>query len=1118
MPRLEISMVWRIAFFVLLAVSGGCSRDWDGSASAPSPTAGRGAATDSTSLVRVAKTPPASHPELQGFARAPDRGDLVAYPASAAPRRDGAYTWHRSDISEAHALAAIGSGRLQVRTPSGETLDFRYQRHVEHPNGDWTWIGRLENGAPGEETILTFGEKAVFGSIGQRGKEPLKLTIRYGVSWLVETDPTQIAGINNSATRPQAPDYFIPPKLARRGAADVPVSTAQGTGTASAQAAAAGTSGAMVDVVLGYTNGFAAGWGGQSQANTRLNFLVDVTNQAYVNSQIDAQVRLVHTIQVSYPDATDNGLALEELTGYRSAKPDATPATPAEFTTPAAAFSELRAARDQYGADVVSLVRKFNTPENKGCGIAWLIGASQSGIDQSDAYFGYSVVSDGTDAGDDGKNYFCREETLAHEIGHNAGSAHNRDEADGDDNVLQAKEYGAFPYSFGYKTTAMTGDFFTVMAYGDSGQKRLRTFSNPRTTCEGVPCGTPGDDNARSLAQTLHLVATFRATVVPFTPTIKRARGDVDGDGRSDLLLQNSGFGQTAYWIMNGATPVRYSAAFTQPAGYAQVATGDFNGDNKLDIVWARSSDRTLLLWQGDGSGFTQLAIRDYEAGWAVTGAGDIDGDGKSDLLLANASQGLSAYWIMNGATPTRYSSVFTQPAGHAQVATGDFNGDGKLDLVWARSSDRALVMWQGNGIGFTQYGVRDYVAGWAVTGAGDIDGDGKSDLLLTNASQGLAAYWIMNGATPVRYSSAFNQPSGYAQVVTGDYNGDSRLDIVWARSSDRTLLLWQGDGNGFAQAVIRDYVAGWAVVGDMASTGLMKASVRGDIDGDGRSDLLLQNTGFDLTAYWIMNGATPVRYSSAVMQPSGYARVATGDFNGDGKLDIVWARGADRTLLLWQGDGIGFTSLSIRDYVAGWAVTGAGDIDGDGKSDLLLANPGEGLSAYWIMSGATPVRYSSAFLQPAGHGQVATGDFNGDGKLDILWARGSDRTLLLWQGDGTGFTQLAVRDYNLGWAVTGAGDIDGDGKSDLLLANATQGLSAYWIMNGAVPMRYSSAFNQPAGYAQVAIGDYNGDAKLDLAWVRSSDRALLMWLGDGNGFAALPVGNHNEGWLITQP
>ncbi|MGH8076417.1 MAG: reprolysin-like metallopeptidase, partial [Lysobacter sp.] len=392
--------------------------------------------------------------QTRSFANLPDRGSLVAYPKQREVRQDGAYTWHRTGLSEEHALQAVG-GVMKVTTPLGEQLQFQYERHVEHASGDWTWIGRGKNGAASDEIVVTFGERAAFGTISQPGRAPLKLTMNRGTSWLVETNRSMIAGIDNPATRPRGPDFLIPPKIkSSLGASAFAAPTATPTALASTTSASAQTAAATtVDVLLGYTSGFAAAQGGASQAVTRLNNMVEITNQAYTNSQVDARIRLVHAMQVSYPDNTSNERALEALTGFRA------PSTP---TTPDPAFAALRAARNQYGADLVSLVRQFNTPENDGCGIAWLIGGGQTGIDSSDEYFGYSVVSDGRDAGTDGKTYFCREETLAHELGHNMGSQHDRAAA----TVNGVLKYGLYSYSFGYKTGVGEGNFYTVMAYG----------------------------------------------------------------------------------------------------------------------------------------------------------------------------------------------------------------------------------------------------------------------------------------------------------------------------------------------------------------------------------------------------------------------------------------------------------------------------------------------------------------------------------------------------------------------------------------------------------------------------------------------------------------------------
>src|SRR4249919_1193257 len=339
----------------------------------------------------------------------PDRGDLLRYSAQPV-RHENASTWYPADISEAHAFSAIVTGHMTITAPDGQPVRLRYQRHFEHPNGNWTWIGR---DAYGEDAVLTFGEKAVFGSIPQHGREELRLSTRGGRAWVVQIDPARLHSPEASK-----PDFLIPPSLAASLASSESFSA-----SAQPQAAAA-TAAVTVDVALGYTTAYAAELGGDSQAVTRLQNLVDITNQAYANSQINAQVRLVRTLSVAYADATDNGDALSKLSGYQAG-------TGTMPTDPA--FAGLRAARDQYGADLVSLVRRFRTPENDGCGIAWLIGGDRSSINNSDAPFGYSVVSDDLDMGDydesDGKTYGCRKESLAHEFGHNMGQAHNTEDS-----------------------------------------------------------------------------------------------------------------------------------------------------------------------------------------------------------------------------------------------------------------------------------------------------------------------------------------------------------------------------------------------------------------------------------------------------------------------------------------------------------------------------------------------------------------------------------------------------------------------------------------------------------------------------------------------------------------
>lgn len=698
--------------------------------------------------------------KASGIAAAADRGDLVVYPVTPEVRQERASTWYRAAISEAHALRAIVTGEMTVTPPDGAPIRLSYQRHFEHANGNWTWIGRT---AQGEDAVLTFGERAVFGSIPQAHGEELKLSTFGGHTWIVRVDPTKQHYPDASET-----DYLVPPELAASLAEAGPAAS-------SSPAAAAAAVATTIDIALGYTTTYASELGGDSQAVTRLQNLVDIANQAYANSQINAKVRLVRTLSVNYPDATDNKNALSRLTGNTDSGVDP-------------AFNALRAARDQYGADLVSLVRRFRTPENSGCGVAWLIGGGQTSFTASSAPYGYSVVSDDLDKGDidesDGKSYVCRKETLAHEAGHNMGQTHNPEDSDG---------AGVHAYSYGYREASTTG-FYTVMAYrlANSSQRSIRYFANPNVVdpVSGRPTGVANtSDNARSMAQTMPVVATFRATIVAGIAPIRR---DFDGDGRSDVYWRNSATGENGLWRMSGTAVLGAWSVYREPdQAWVVVGSGDFNGDRRSDVLWRSSNSGHVYVQFMNGPTIlpeSRFAPIVDDLNWRIVGLADFDGDAITDLYWRNVATGLTYVWLMNGAEPKAMQPAHMEPdQAWKVVGTGDFNGDGFSDVLWRHSTSgqNYVHMMSGAAILPSSGPLPTVVeAEWKVAAVDDFNGDGRADLYWRNSATGECYLWLMNSLTVNTAQPIHSAALSWQIAMSGDFNGDGRADIFWRNSA----------------------------------------------------------------------------------------------------------------------------------------------------------------------------------------------------------------------------------------------------------------------------------------------------------------------------------------------
>ena len=247
--------------------------------------------------------------------------------------------------------------------------------------------------------------------------------------------------------------------------------------------------------------------------------------------------------------------------------------------------------------------------------------------------------------------------------------------------------------------------------------------------------------------------------------------------------------------------------------------------------------------------------------------------------------------------------------------------------------------------------------------------------------------------------------------------------------------------------------------------------SLKNDFTGDGFADLIVQDTttgalfNYQLNSY-LRTAQTrflnPTGASQLVTQPIDI--YTTGDFDADGKTDMVLKNSTTNSLSLWPMNGI------IRSGSGGFvpatttaAVQGAGDFDGDGRTDLVFQNPTTGAVSIWYLgptgsSGLNTTRTAAATLRPqltdfSGQRVVGVTDYNGDGHPDLLVedvrttsaTKGNVTVILLDAGlqSSAIITQLSTRqmvpqNIDPTLRVVGVDDINADGLADIVTQKGT--------------------------------------------------------------------------------
>ena len=241
--------------------------------------------------------------------------------------------------------------------------------------------------------------------------------------------------------------------------------------------------------------------------------------------------------------------------------------------------------------------------------------------------------------------------------------------------------------------------------------------------------------------------------------------------------------------------------------------------------------------------------------------------------------------------------------------------------------------------------------------------------------------------------------------------------EIIWRNKSTGENYVWFMNGTSFVSGAYLTTVANtnWEIVGT------------GDFNGDGKTDILWRNKTTGQNIVWFMNGTTLSNYAELLQVPdTNWEIVGTGDFNGDGKIDILWRNKTTGQNIVWLMDGVTRTGWSYIEPAVSdlnWQIVGTGDFNGDGKTDIVWRNKSTGQNIVWYMNAATYSSYAELMQVPDTNWQiVGTGDFNGDGKTDILWRNKSTGQNVVWLMNGTTYNSYTwlpdVPDTN--WEIVG--------------------------------------------------------------------------------------------------
>jgi hypothetical protein len=659
----------------------------------------------------------------------------------------------------------------------------------------------------------------------------------------------------------------------------------------------------------------------------------------------------------------------------------------------------------------------------------------------------------------------------------------------------------------------------------------IATFGNGKGQAFSSSSFAPGTD--------------FTSGTSPFSVAI----GDLDGDGKPDMAVVNSGSNTVSVFrnisSSGSISPSSFASKVDIPTGFdpGSVAIGDLDGDGKPDMAVANSSSNSVSVFRNISSSGSITPASFAEKVDFTTGSipfsvaiGDLDGDGKADITIANLGNNtVSVFRNISSSgsiSPSSFAAKvdFATDSAPFSVAIGDLDGDEKPDLAVANMSSNTVSIFRNisssGSITPASFAAKvDFSTGSSPRSVaiGDVDGDGKPDMAVANYSSNTVSVFRNISSSGSISSASFAAKvdlitgSDPGLVAIGDLDGDGKPDMAVANNGSNTVSVFRnisstGSITSSSFAAKLDFTTG---------SGPSSVAI-GDLDGDGKADLAVASYNNNKVLVLRNELDVPSLIETLTVAPAVNAQQIAASSN----IIVVF----DATI---ADANVGTGTFRVKGeqtgmYTGTFTGGGSNTITFDPANDFkpgevitVTLTPGLGVATYSWQFTAVSAAVAASFvtIDPVttaadGATAVYAADMDGDGDLDVLSASDNDNKIAWYENDGSGgFTAHTITTSALGTAAVYAADVNGDGYMDVLSASFGDNTIAWYENDGLGGFTAHTITTSASGARSVYAADLDGDGDMDVLSASINDDTIAWYENDGSGgFTAHTISTAADG------